>query len=758
MSDKRNIKIENILESQIPSFLNLESPLFKEFLNQYYISQTHFTGILDVANHLNEYKNIDTYSSERFFTKYSQNKCYLIDPILFYDEDIIVNSTEGFPDKYGLIQIDNEIITYTGVTENSFTGCIRGFSGISEINDTQDETGLVFSLTSAEDHSSKAEVKNLNLIFYSKLFEKFKSHYLPDFEGRELNSKVDLELLLSRARDFYLTKGTDVSYKILFGVLYDDNVSVFKPKEYVVRASDDLNLVTKNILVEPINDEGQGSFIPKDLIGLTITQNINEDVVASASIYNAQYRPTDDMFLYELSLDSDSFIYNFIPTKKTTITEKLEDSILVDSTVGFPSSGSLKVKVKVNDTFSYTTLNYSGKTINQFLNITGITSSSYSTIKENDELIEDNLLEIIIEDGTTLKFRLLNIIDEFDYSETNTCRVNDDIFLSSFGDNFSDLPEYNSWIYNYQTYHNIKSLNREGSLVQIVLYDSLDFLINEKIKIVNENNEEIEKEVKDIISNNEILVNDTSSINVNNLNQRIKRTIEKTSLNPKISSYIQNSYKNLENDNLVVMSSGIPPSYPEDLILNNYKFNITGINSIFTTRDTSLQSGNIPIDHNLSSGNRVYLDINSLYIDNTTGISTIAVKNQTKTLQSGFYYVKKISDSSISLYLSSVDLYLSYSPSNLSGFSNPIEIVSSSEIGVGTIYLYNYNDIEKTLVRRTNSIGKKVIVEENKVVEKTYDSQLLMKEFSIYDSLKENKIDSSLQIYTIEDAYKEFKE
>ena len=42
-----------------------------------------------------------------------------------------VSSTKGFPKEYGLFKIENEVITYTGITTNSFTGWIRGFSGIT---------------------------------------------------------------------------------------------------------------------------------------------------------------------------------------------------------------------------------------------------------------------------------------------------------------------------------------------------------------------------------------------------------------------------------------------------------------------------------------------------------------------------------------------------------------------------------------------------------------------------------------------------
>ena len=41
----------------------------------------------------------------------------------------------------------NGIITYTGKTATSFTGCVRGFSGISEIETAGNPEFLTFSDT-----------------------------------------------------------------------------------------------------------------------------------------------------------------------------------------------------------------------------------------------------------------------------------------------------------------------------------------------------------------------------------------------------------------------------------------------------------------------------------------------------------------------------------------------------------------------------------------------------------------------------------
>ena len=67
------------------------------------------------------------------------------------DTTITVPSTKGFPSEYGLLKIDDEIISYTGITSTSFTGCIRGFSGISGYN-----VGI---------SSSLLEINRENLVF-----------------------------------------------------------------------------------------------------------------------------------------------------------------------------------------------------------------------------------------------------------------------------------------------------------------------------------------------------------------------------------------------------------------------------------------------------------------------------------------------------------------------------------------------------------------------------------------------------------------
>ena len=79
---------------------------------------------------------------------------------------------KGFPDEYGLLKINDEIITYTGKTHTTFTGCIRGFSGITGFDDTTKATfsnvnrqSVIFEDTSADSHNEMVRFRTLVLIF-----------------------------------------------------------------------------------------------------------------------------------------------------------------------------------------------------------------------------------------------------------------------------------------------------------------------------------------------------------------------------------------------------------------------------------------------------------------------------------------------------------------------------------------------------------------------------------------------------------------
>ena len=132
MADTK-VKISHILDSQIPDFIQDENPLFKEFLNQYYISQEHEYGNIDIAENITDVKNISNFIDLNIIGYQALAPIQLTEEITSFDEIINVSNTLGFPNSYGILKINNEIITYTGKTATSFIGCVRGFSAISAL-------------------------------------------------------------------------------------------------------------------------------------------------------------------------------------------------------------------------------------------------------------------------------------------------------------------------------------------------------------------------------------------------------------------------------------------------------------------------------------------------------------------------------------------------------------------------------------------------------------------------------------------------
>ena len=112
------VKIQDVISNQLPNFILEESPTTVDFLQQYYASQEYQGGAIDIVDNLDQYLNIDNLTPEVIV-----DSTVLTVGIASTSETIQVSSTKGFPNKYGLLKIDGEIITYTGITTDSFTGC-----------------------------------------------------------------------------------------------------------------------------------------------------------------------------------------------------------------------------------------------------------------------------------------------------------------------------------------------------------------------------------------------------------------------------------------------------------------------------------------------------------------------------------------------------------------------------------------------------------------------------------------------------------
>ena len=122
---EKRVTVQQVIENQLPDFILSESPKTIDFLKQYYLSQEHQGGALDIAVNLDQYLKVDNLTPEVI-----SGETTLYSDITASDTTVQVYSTKGYPNEWGLFKIDNEIFSYTGITTNTFTGVHRGFSGI----------------------------------------------------------------------------------------------------------------------------------------------------------------------------------------------------------------------------------------------------------------------------------------------------------------------------------------------------------------------------------------------------------------------------------------------------------------------------------------------------------------------------------------------------------------------------------------------------------------------------------------------------
>ncbi len=655
MTDIKRVKISHVIESQIPEFLNQESPLFEQFLTQYYESQEHQSGVTDLANNLPEYRKIGAFNYETLVPGTA-----LMASCFAGDTTLNVASTTGWPDTYGLLKIDNEVITYQSKTATSFIGCARGFSGIDQISKEDAAEFLNFAQTEAASHTAGTVVYNLSNLFLQSFFTKFKEEFLPGFQNRTFTTGTSITNVLTRAKDFYMSKGTDASYQILFKLLYGEDIELIKPIERTIAPSSNIYFKTKHVLLENLFG-GQ----PLETVGNFLYQNIAGVGTVSASIYNVEYRPVGKRDFYELSLDSTSFTGSFSVPGKTKALEGTpanSTSIVVDSTVGFGQSGTLLLKPR--DGANFLNVRYTDKTINQFLGVTGVTTS----LVFGADILEDKLAYSYAGFGQTslLQFRLVNVIDQVDASDSTNMQISDNLKLFSFGQDLSDHPKFNNWIYNIPSSHDIFKFSQVNvNTFRIELFDAVVFYVDEVLTVKNEAGDSALVTIKDIEYDstntqkkysNTVVVQVTGTAPVNPIT--ITKTVTKASHNSGyfagVDQYpvgIQNSYLDRDEKYSYVASSGLPnyPIFATDNkkwvksssveVTDGFGTPILGGGYTYTIQSIDAAQ-NTPLKHDYVTGDKIYWD-------NTTnsGIAT------------GIYFVTSINETEFYLSFSGSDVF-----------------------------------------------------------------------------------------------------
>ena len=465
----KKVQVNTIIENQLPQFLVADFPNATEFFKQYYLSQEFQGANIDLVDNLDNYLKVDNLVPEVVI-----GKTDLSSDAIATDTSIVVTSTKGFPNEYGLLKINDEIITYTSKTDTQFDGCIRGFSGISNLDggtslDVINKQDLVFEQTQAAAHTTGATVTNLSVLFLQEFYKKLKKTFLPGLEDNDFVDGLDVGNFIKNARSFYQSKGIAESIRILFKVLYGEYADVLDLEERLLKPSTAEYIRREVVIAEAINGD------PANLIGQTITKSTDSGTSASVSeveIFErnlgigANIRKT----YYKISLfvgfsDRDLIEGIFTIPGKTKVLEPVSvgsDIISVDSTIGFPSSGTVICGENI--------ITYTSKTVNQFFGCSGVVFA----INDADDLRADETV-FGYENGDLTKkvdLRITGVLSDFVISgEVNLIKEGEKIYSQNMGENIasynvSNINDSNrtykqvfanSWKYNTSSRYQVAS-------------------------------------------------------------------------------------------------------------------------------------------------------------------------------------------------------------------------------------------------------------------------------------------------------------
>ena len=667
--DKR-VQVQQLIDNQLPEFILSESPKTADFLKQYYIGQEYRGGPVDISDNLDQYLKLDNLTPEVITGRTALSAGITTDATT-----INVDSTKGFPDQYGLFKIDDEIVTYTGLTTNSFTGCVRGFSGITTYHAENAPGELVFSTSSTATHENDAVVVNLSSLFLQEFYKKLKVTLTPGLENVDFVSNLDVSNFIKEARTFYEAKGTEESFRILFQVLYGADPKIIDLEEFLIKPSSAKYIRRERIVAEKISGD------PVKLTGQTIFKST--DTQTSASISEVEIvtgiSGAGDAEYYALDIfvgyDDEEFVTGTfgVPGKTKVIGDVGVGAsvITVDSTIGFGATGVVVSGINTN-------IVYSDKTINQFIGIsTTGTQSIQTAIAYGDNLRSEETI-YGYEDGDTanekIELRITGVLSDFISNSQNRLSLEGEtILIKSIGERIesNDLSnkeiQANSWIYNTSTISEIvdtiignvgefklksrsyTSSLKVGDTVEIVERNSNPLILQKAIEFIGG---DMTATVNTISADGYDVSLSDSFVAENGKDYNLRRVLNKAYStsdvsfkygNNSLTADIQNVYD--ENEEFLYVATNGLPSYAITKSLAKVGISsaivgdtIQGYNS--TTRKYSIISfseSNIPF----ITGDEVYY---------TPG--TIDGTNAIEGLSEGVYFVQNVDFNKIKLYSS----------------------------------------------------------------------------------------------------------
>ena len=664
-TDKR-IQFNNIVENQLPTYVKEDYPLINDFLKQYYVAQEFDGAPVDLIQNIDKYIQLDNSTN-------TVESVVLGGDVTITDTNIVVDlletpeGTNGFPDSWGLVKIDDEIITYESKTITTFENCHRGFCGITSYTSGLDAENLIFETSARQAHAKGAEIQNLSSLFLRQFLIKTKQQILPGIGERELRPEVNQNVFIKQASDFYSSKGTDKSFKILFKALYNQDVDVIKPRDNLFTPSNAQYRVADHFIVESVSGD------PSELGTATLFQDPYEDTItkAYAPITYVEKVSTGTAGVaktfYKLAVDSgysrsgmtDGAIYGkFSVHSKTRVIGNvgIGTTVLdVDSTIGFPNSGELSIQYK---NLSIGIVSYTSKSLTQFY---GCTNLNGTILDGTDVGINTYAYGYSsLDQNKVIKIRINSVINSIEFDESAYgYSVGDKVKINTLGVGATGFKS-NNWFYNGCPVYNVRSFNLVDASDQTweITLDVDHFFKKGDSAVLNGRDSSPRNcEIVSVSSDKSFVISGQGALLTSDV-YNIRRTISKAvpsgsnAIGMGISVFstdVQNVY--VDGSKLLVASSSIPSYGTQPLDAYDHAVTFSGT---FSGVDWEISTQ----DHALYTGDSVYYSPNKITQNfiNSAGQPSSRIVDGPALVDEGIYFIYRVDLNTIRLAKSKSDL------------------------------------------------------------------------------------------------------
>ena len=245
----QNNKISELIEEQLPNFLQEEGPKFVKFVEKYYewmetskLEVSVSTGgtislssgaKIKATKQINGSDDVKHVYAEVINSYLLDNGNYLF-YIKEYNEDPNSPQTRGFSSGEAITIIEGDV----------------GSSGtISVVSYIQNATLSSKNLWNLQDIDRTLD--EYVDFFMKEYLEGFPLSFPNQFQSTDIDVAEFKKFLVKHSREFYQSKGTEDSFKYFFRTIFNEDVTISYPKDNVLKPSDNTFSRSKTITVNP---------------------------------------------------------------------------------------------------------------------------------------------------------------------------------------------------------------------------------------------------------------------------------------------------------------------------------------------------------------------------------------------------------------------------------------------------------------------------------------------------------------------------